>query len=187
MTACTSPRPVSVCCATGSMSGRIEHGPVMWWWCPAQSVEFGTPIISDTAPVHGLVAALFEAGVEVHALRDPTRGGVAAVLNEIASASHVGVVIDEVTVPVAAEVRSACALLGLDPMQVANEGRLVAWVAGRDGERAVQVLRACTGGEQAVAIGHVVDEHPGMVVGRTAIGGTRIIDVPLGELLPRIC
>lgn len=168
------------------VSGPIgQHGVAVM--SVREGLEFGTPIISDTAPVHGLVAALFEAGVEVHALRDPTRGGVAAVLNEIASASHVGVVIDEVTVPVAAEVRSACALLGLDPMQVANEGRLVAWVAGRDGERAVQVLRACTGGEQAVAIGHVVDEHPGMVVGRTAIGGTRIIDVPLGELLPRIC
>ena len=168
------------------VSGPIgQHGVAVM--SVREGLEFGTPIVSDTAPVHGLVAALVEAGIEVHVLRDPTRGGVAAVLNEIAAASGVGVVVDEAAVPVRAEVRSACALLGLDPMQVANEGRLIAFVAAAHGELAIEVMRACAGGEQTVAIGRVVDEHPGMVVGRTAIGGTRVIDMPLGELLPRIC
>jgi hydrogenase expression/formation protein HypE len=168
------------------VSGPIgQHGVAVM--SVREGLQFGSPIVSDTAPVHGLAAVLFDAGIEVHVLRDPTRGGVAAVLNEICVASRVGVVVDESTVPVDPAVRSACALLGLDPMQVANEGRLVAVVAGADGQRAVDVLRACRGGERAVAIGQVVVAHPGMVVGRTAIGGTRIIDMPLGELLPRIC
>lgn len=168
------------------VSGPIgQHGVAVM--SVREGLQFGSPIVSDTAPVHGLVAALFDAGIEIHVLRDPTRGGVAAVLNEIAVASRVGVVVEESAVPVDPAVRSACALLGLDPMQVANEGRLVAVVAGADGRRAVEALCACSGGERAVAIGQVVDAHAGMVVGRTAIGGTRIIDMPLGELLPRIC
>jgi len=137
--------------------------------------------------VHHLVAALFEDRIDVHVLRDPTRGGVAAALNEIAAASRCGVLLDESAVPVDPEVRSACALLGLDPLQVANEGRLLVFVAEADGERALAALRRTSGGEGAVRIGVVVDDHHGMVVGRTAIGGTRLIDMPLGELLPRIC
>lgn len=168
------------------VSGPIgQHGVAVM--SVREGLQFGSPIVSDTAPVHDLTAALFDAGIDVHVLRDPTRGGVAAVLNEIAAASAAGVVVDETAVPVDAAVRSACALLGLDPMQVANEGRLIAIVAGDHGQRAVDVLRGCSGGERAVVIGQVVDTHPGMVVGRTAIGGTRIIDMPLGELLPRIC
>ena len=168
------------------VSGPIgQHGVAVM--SVREGLEFGTPIVSDTAPVHGMVAALLDAGIEVHVLRDPTRGGVAAVLNEIAVASGVGVVIDEQSVPIRTEVRSACALLGLDPMQVANEGRLVAFIAADDARRAMAVLTATAGGGEAKVIGHVVAEHPGMVVGRTAIGGTRIIDMPLGELLPRIC
>jgi hydrogenase expression/formation protein HypE len=168
------------------VSGPIgQHGVAVM--SVREGLKFGSPIVSDTAAVHGLVAALFDSGVEVHTLRDPTRGGVAAVLNEICVASNVGMVVEESAVPVDPAVRSACGLLGLDPLQVANEGRLIAVVNGADGQRAVDALRGCDGGERAVAIGQVVDAHPGMVVGRTAIGGTRIIDMPLGELLPRIC
>jgi len=152
-----------------------------------EGLQFGSPVTSDSAPVHALVAALFEAGIDVHVLRDPTRGGVAASLNEIATAANVGIEIDETDVPIDDTVRSACALLGLDPLHVANEGRLLVFVAAADTERALAALRATPGGDGAVRIGTVVDDHPGMVVGHTSIGGTRIIDMPLGELLPRIC
>lgn len=168
------------------VSGPIgQHGVAVM--SVREGIEFGTPVVSDTAAVHQLVAALFDAGIDTHVLRDPTRGGVAGTLNEIADASGIGIVVDEPSVPVPDAVRSACALLGLDPYQVANEGRVIAFVSGADADRAVQVLRSTTGGAGATIIGRVVGDHAGMVVGRTAIGGTRIIDMPLGELLPRIC
>lgn len=169
----------------------VVSGPIGRHGVAVMSVRegtgFGTPVVSDSAPVHGLVAALFEAGVDVHALRDPTRGGVAAALNEIAAAARLGIVLDEVAVPVDDAVRSACALLGLEPLQVACEGRVLAFVAEAEADTALAALHAAAGGEAAVAIGRVVDDHHGMVVARTAIGGTRIVDMPLGELLPRIC
>ncbi len=152
-----------------------------------QGIGFGTEVISDSAPVHGLAAALFDADIDVHVLRDPTRGGVASALNEIASAANVGVLLDDVAIPVDPEVRSACALLGIDPLQVANEGRLLVIVADADAARAEAALCATPGGEGTVRIGTVVADHPGVVASHTAIGGTRIIDLPLGELLPRIC
>ena len=168
------------------VSGPIgQHGVAVM--SVRDGLEFGSPVVSDSAPVHGLVAALFSAGIDVHVLRDPTRGGVAAALNEIAVAAAVGVQIDEITVPVSATVRSACALLGLDPLQVANEGRVIAFVSAEDEEAALAAFRSCAAGVDAVVIGRVVADHPGMVVGNTAIGGTRVIDLPLGELLPRIC
>ena len=150
-------------------------------------LQFGTRVESDSAPVHGLAAALFDAGIDVHVLRDPTRGGVAAALNEIAEASATGILLDDAAIPVDPGVRSACALMGIDPLQVANEGRLLVFVSPGDAERATAALRATRGGEGAVCIGTVVADHPGIVAARTAIGGTRIIDLPLGELLPRIC
>ncbi len=114
----------------------------------------------------------------------PTRGGLAATLNEIAAAARVGIEIDELAVPVADAVRSACALMGLDPLQVANEGRLVAVVPAGSAVAALDALRLTPGGEQAVVIGRVVDDHHGMVVGLTLVGGTRIIDMPLGRAPP---
>jgi hydrogenase expression/formation protein HypE len=168
------------------VSGPIgQHGIAVM--SVREGLEFGSPVVSDTASVHELVAALFDDGLDVHVLRDPTRGGVAAALNEIAVASSAGIVLDDVAVPVPAAVRSACALLGLDPLQVANEGRLLAFVPSDQADRALQALRRCDGGRGAAVIGRVVDDHPRMVVARTAIGGTRVIDMPLGELLPRIC
>jgi len=152
-----------------------------------EGLEFGSDVQSDTAALGGLVAALLSAGVDVHALRDPTRGGLGATMHEIATASQVGIEFRERDVPVPDDVRAACGFLGMDPLYVANEGRLVAFVAPQDADRALQVLRADPLGAEAVAFGTVVAEHPGVVVARTPIGGTRVVDLPLAEQLPRIC
>ncbi|MFE7799750.1 hydrogenase expression/formation protein HypE [Nocardia sp. NPDC057440] len=152
-----------------------------------EGLEFGTTVVSDTAPLNGLVAAMLATGADVHVLRDPTRGGVAATLNEIASVAKVGVSLDERNLPVPAEVRDACGLLGLDPMYVANEGKLIAFVAPRDADRVLAAMRDHPLGARAEAIGVCVAEHPGMVVARTALGGTRVVALPAGEQLPRIC
>jgi hydrogenase expression/formation protein HypE len=130
---------------------------------------------------------LLAAGVEVHALRDPTRGGVAATLDELASAAGLGVVIEERAVPVPEVVAAACGFLGLDPLEVANEGCFVSIVERGDVDTALDVLAADPRTRHATVIGEVVEEHPGAVVARTGIGGTRIVDRPLGEQLPRIC
>lgn len=152
-----------------------------------EGLEFGSDIVTDSAPLNGLVAALLEAGVEVHMMRDPTRGGVAATLNEIARSSRTGMRLVERDIPVPDDVRAACGFLGLDPLYVANEGRLVAFVAPGDADRALDVMHAHEHGAGAARIGVVTDEHPGVVVARTGIGGTRVVDLPLSEQLPRIC
>lgn len=150
-------------------------------------LEFGSDIRSDTAPVHRIARALLTSGATVAVMRDPTRGGVAASLNELATASRTGIELTERCIPVAEDVRAACGFLGLDPMYVANEGRLVAFVRGEDAEFALETMQGVPGGEGAVRIGSVSDAHPGVVVMRTGIGGTRVVDMPLGEQLPRIC
>ncbi len=152
-----------------------------------EGLEFGSDIRSDTAALGGLVARLLASGADVHALRDPTRGGLAATLHEIGTASGVGIEFRESDVPVPDGVRAACGFLGLDPLYVANEGRLVAFVAPEDADLALEVLRSDSLGSGAVAFGTVVAEHPGVVVARTPIGGTRVVDLPLAEQLPRIC
>ncbi|KUI24245.1 hydrogenase expression/formation protein HypE [Mycobacterium sp. IS-1742] len=152
-----------------------------------EGLEFATSVASDTAPLHGLVAAMIDTGTDIHALRDPTRGGMAATLNEIAKAAGVGIVLDERAIPVPPQVRDACGLLGLDPMYVANEGKLVAFVPAGDADRVLEAMRAHPLGARAAVIGTCVTDHPGMVVARTALGGTRVVDLPIGEQLPRIC
>lgn len=152
-----------------------------------EGLTFATTVASDTAPLHGLVAAMIETGVDLHVLRDPTRGGVAATLNEIAKAAQVGMALDERSFPIPAEVRDACGLLGLDPLQVANEGKLLALVPADGAERVLTAMRNHPLGARAAVIGQCVAEHPGMVVARTALGGTRVVDLPIGEQLPRIC
>jgi len=152
-----------------------------------EGLTFATTVASDTAPLHGLVAAMIETGVDLHVLRDPTRGGVAATLNEIAKAAQVGMALDERSFPIPAEVRDACGLLGLDPLQVANEGKLLAVVPADGAERVLAAMRNHRLGTRAAVIGQCVAEHPGMVVARTALGGTRVVDLPIGEQLPRIC
>jgi hydrogenase expression/formation protein HypE len=168
------------------LSGPIgQHGIAVL--SVREGLAFGTEVRSDTAPLGAVVADLLGAGVAVHALRDPTRGGVAATLNEIARASGVGVVIRERDIPVPDGVRAACGFLGLDPLYVANEGRLVAFVGAADADRALDLLRRHPVAAGAVAVGTVVTDHPGVVVARTGIGGTRVVDLPLAEQLPRIC
>ena len=152
-----------------------------------EGLEFGSDIVTDSAPLNGLVDTLLAAGVDVHMMRDPTRGGVAATLNEIARASTTGIQIVERSVPVPEDVRAACGFLGLDPLYVANEGKLVAFVGADDSERALELMRTHEYGTGATLIGHVVADHPGVVVARTGIGGTRVVDLPLSEQLPRIC
>jgi hydrogenase expression/formation protein HypE len=152
-----------------------------------EGLEFGTTIASDTAPLHGLVADMIATGADLHVLRDPTRGGVSASLNEIARASGVGVELVERDLPIPPEVRDACSLLGLDPLQVANEGKLLAFVPADRAEEVLAVMRAHPYGAGACRIGVCVQEHPGMVVARTALGGTRVMNLPIGEQLPRIC
>jgi hydrogenase expression/formation protein HypE len=151
-----------------------------------ESLEIEGEIRSDTQALHRLVAAMLAAG-ETHALRDPTRGGLGTSLCEIADASQVGVEIDARAVPVRGEVRGACELLGIDPLFVANEGKLVAFAAPDAADAVLAAMRATEEGRDAVAIGRAVETHPGMVVMKTEIGGTRIIELPFHEQLPRIC
>jgi len=150
-------------------------------------LEFGADLVTDSAPVTPVTQALLGAGVGVSMMRDPTRGGVAATLHEIAHASGTGVEIIERDVPVPDAVRAACGFLGLDPLYVANEGKVVVFVRGVDAERALELMRATGVGRGATRIGTVTAEHPGVVVARTGIGGTRVVDLPLAEQLPRIC
>ncbi len=152
-----------------------------------EGLEFGTEIASDTAPLADLVAASLAACPDIHAVRDCTRGGLAASLCELAETAGVGVEYDERAVPIPESVRSACGFLGLDPIHVANEGRLVAFVPAEHADAVVEAMRTDPAGSGAVRIGTVVDEHPGVVVARTGLGATRVIDRPLGEQLPRIC
>ncbi|MFF0448799.1 hydrogenase expression/formation protein HypE [Streptomyces sp. NPDC004609] len=152
-----------------------------------EGLEFGVDVVSDTAPLHGLVAAMLAVTEDVHVLRDPTRGGLGTALHEIASASGTGIVIRERALPVPEPVANACGFLGLDPLYVANEGRLVALVAREDADAVLAAMREHPRGVGSVVIGECVAEHPGMVVARTGLGGTRIVDLPLGEQLPRIC
>ncbi|WSV01391.1 hydrogenase expression/formation protein HypE [Streptomyces sp. NBC_01023] len=150
-------------------------------------LEFGTTVESDTAALHGLVAGMIATGADLHVLRDPTRGGVAASLNEIARASDVGIELVERELPVPDTVRDACSLLGLDPLQVANEGKLIAVVPGESADQVLAALRAHPLGRSACRIGTCVPDHAGMVVARTGLGGSRVVGLPIGEQLPRIC
>jgi hydrogenase expression/formation protein HypE len=152
-----------------------------------EGLEFGTRIESDSAPLHGLVAAMLVACSDLHVLRDPTRGGAAASLCEIAAAGGVGVEYEEARVPVPPEVAAACSFLGLDPMHVANEGKLIAFVPAGAVDDVVAAMHDHEHGREACVIGRVVDDHPGVVVAKTRLGATRVVDLPLGEQLPRIC
>ena len=152
-----------------------------------EGLEFETEIASDTAPLHELVDALIAAGIDIHVLRDPTRGGVTSALNEIAQTANVGMLLNESSIPISEEVKGACEILGLDPLYVANEGKLLAIVANEDVDAALSALRSMSLGENAAVIGEVVDDHPGFVMMKTRVGGTRVVDMLSGEQLPRIC
>lgn len=150
-------------------------------------LEIEADIVSDTAPLAGLISGLLSATTGVRCLRDATRGGVATILNEVAAASHVAVVIDEKAVPVRPEVRGACEILGIDPLYVACEGRLVAVVDGAQEEAALAAMRSHPLGEGAAVVGTVKEDPPTLVLLKTEFGGTRIVDMLIGDPLPRIC
>ena len=152
-----------------------------------EGLSFSLPLESDCAPLNGLVEAMLGASDGIHSLRDPTRGGLATALNELAASSDAGMEIEESSVPVRDAVRAACELLGLDPFYVANEGKLVAVVAERDAGAVLTAMRSHPLGEDAAIIGRVTDGHPGRVVLRTSLGSRRILDMLTGEQLPRIC
>ncbi len=144
-------------------------------------------IRSDCAALNGLVRAVLESGAEVRVLRDPTRGGVATTLCEFAESAALGIELDEAAIPVRRDVSAACALLGLDPLYCANEGKMLAVVAAKDEERALAAMRSVPEGKNAAIIGRVISERPGKVVLRTAMGGSRILQKLAGAQLPRIC
>jgi hydrogenase expression/formation protein HypE len=169
------------------VSGMLgDHGIAIL--AEREGLQFETAVLSDSAALHTLVARLLEdAGGEVRCMRDPTRGGLSSTLNEIAASSRVGMELDETSIPVREEVRGACEMLGLDPLYVANEGKLVAIVSPEAASRALQALQSHPLGKDARIIGRVTEAHPRMVVMRTALGTTRIVDMLAGDQLPRIC
>jgi hydrogenase expression/formation protein HypE len=169
------------------LSGAVgDHGIAIM--LAREELDIENDVQSDTAPLNSLVAALFDAAGEcLHCLKDPTRGGVATSLNEMAIGSEVSIGLDEHTIPVHAEVRGACEILGLDPLTIANEGKLLAIVAPDKAEAALAAMRAHPLGREAAIIGTVQADPPGMVFLRTDIGGMRVLDMLVGDPLPRIC
>jgi len=168
------------------LSGTLgDHGVAVM--SRRENLSFETAILSDCAALHGLVAAMVAVAPDLHVLRDPTRGGLAATLNEIAQQSGVGMELVETAIPVKAQVRAACELLGLDPLNVANEGKLVAIVAPQDAEPVLAAMQAHPLGQDAARIGTVIEDADRFVVLKTGFGGTRMVDWLAGEQLPRIC
>jgi len=168
------------------LSGGIgEHGMAVM--SQREGLHLTLPVASDCAPLNYLVSEMLSASGNIHSLRDPTRGGLASTLNEFAKQSDVGIVIEEDKIPVHDGVRGSCELLGLDPLYIANEGKLVAAVAEADSGKVLAAMRKNKYARQAAVIGEVTTEHRGRVVMKTSIGSSRIVDMPVGEILPRIC
>jgi len=168
------------------LSGTIgDHGIAVL--SQREGLSFSTKLESDCAPLNGLVAEMMAASKRIRALRDPTRGGLATTLNELAAQSKVGIRIEEEKVPVRNEVRGACEMLGIDPLYVANEGKLVALVHPEDADAVLERMRRHRYGKSAAIIGEVRPDHPGRVVMKTTLGASRIVDMLVGDPLPRIC
>jgi len=168
------------------LSGSVgDHGVAIL--SKRENLEFETEIRSDSAALHTLVAAMVDAVPGISVLRDPTRGGLASTLNEIARSARVGMELEEADIPVKPDVAAACELLGLDPLYVANEGKLICLCEAADAERLLAVMRSHPRGEEAALIGRVVEDENGMVRMRTGFGGQRVVDWLAGEQLPRIC
>ncbi len=176
-------RPGDILLVSGSIG---DHGVAIL--TKREGLSFESPVQSDTAALNGLVEEILRAGGDgLRTMRDPTRGGLAAILNEFAEASRVGLHIREESLPIKPPVAGACEILGLDPLNVANEGKLVAVVAHEKSEATLDAMRRHPLGKDAAIIGGAVAENPGMVTMETHIGGRRIVDLPVGEPLPRIC
>ncbi len=175
-------RPGDVILVSGSIG---DHGVAIM--SKRENLGFETDIRSDSQALHDLVAEMVQAVPEIHCLRDPTRGGLATTLNELARQSGVGMLLQEEAIPVNPDVHAACELLGLDPLYVANEGKLIAICAEADAQRLLQVMRSHDKGRQAAIIGRVVEDEHAFVQMQTGFGGSRIVDWLAGEQLPRIC
>jgi hydrogenase expression/formation protein HypE len=168
------------------LSGRIgDHGIAIM--SARSGLEFETKIVSDTTALNDLADKIFRASVNIHVLRDPTRGGVATTLNELCRSSNTGMVIDEEKIPVSEEVRGACEILGLDPLYIANEGKLIIMLPMDEAASIVSVMKQHPDGAEASVIGRVTSDHPGIVRMTTSIGTSRIVDMLTGDQLPRIC
>jgi hydrogenase expression/formation protein HypE len=168
------------------VSGQIAvHGMAIM--SVREGLEFETQIASDTAPLNNLVETILGTTRDIHVFRDPTRGGITSALTEIAQAARVGIMLDEALIPISEEVKGACEILGLDPLYVANEGKLLAFVPPHEADRVLAVVRSHPLGKEAAIIGEVTSDHPGFVLMKTRIGGTRVVDMLSGEQLPRIC
>lgn len=179
---CRNLRPGDAVIVSGTIG---DHGMAVM--TTREGLSFQSRISSDTAALNGMIHAVLDLVPGVHAMRDPTRGGVAATLNELASSSSVGIELEELSIPVREEVRGAAELLGIDPLTIANEGKVLIVLPEADAEAALSVMRAHEHGRDASIIGRVVADHPGMVVMKTPFGSRRIVEMPLGEQLPRIC
>jgi hydrogenase expression/formation protein HypE len=168
------------------LSGNIgDHGIAVL--SQREGLKFDTPVPSDCAPLNILVADMLAASKDIHCMRDPTRGGLATTLNDFTEKSNVGIRIEEGKIPIAKAVLAACELLGLDPLYIANEGKLAAIVPAKDAAAVLAAIKKNKYGKNAVIIGEVTAEHPRRVVMQTSLGASRIVDMPVGELLPRIC
>lgn len=175
-------RPGDVVILSGPMG---DHGIAVL--AARGELGFEAEVVSDVAPLNHLVAAMMATKSDIHVLRDPTRGGVASTLNEIAQQSGVGIVLDEKAIPVRPSVQAACEMLGFDPLYIANEGKLLAIVARAEADKVLHTMRQTRYGEEAVVIGEVKESPVGRVLLRTAIGSLRVVDMLAGEMLPRIC
>jgi hydrogenase expression/formation protein HypE len=168
------------------LSGRIaEHGIAVL--SSREGLEFETTIKSDTAPLNSLVKNILSVSKNIRCMRDPTRGGVSSILNEIAIEARRGILIEEEKIPLSEEVKSACEILGLDPLYIANEGKLIAFASPADAETVVNEMKRNQYGRDSVIIGRVTEENPGAVLMKTKIGTKRVVDMLTGEQLPRIC
>jgi len=178
----SSARPGDAVLVSGTLG---DHGIAIM--SVREGIEFETVLESDCAPLTGLVSAMLAASPSIRCMRDPTRGGLSSALNELASASRVGVELDEAAIPLRPAVRGACEMLGLDPLYVACEGKLVAVVSQADAGKVLAAMRKHPLGREAAIVGRIVEDHPGLVTLRTLVGGERVVAMLAGEQLPRIC
>jgi len=168
------------------LNGKIaQHGMAIM--SAREGLEFESTIRSDTAALNKLVDDIFEVSENIHVLRDPTRGGISSSLNEIAQSAKFGMQINETEIPIDEQVKAACEILGLDPLYIANEGKLIAIVDNSDAEKILEKMQQSDFGKDAVIIGEITEENPGKVIMKTSIGSNRVVDMLSGEQLPRIC
>ncbi|OGB64115.1 MAG: hydrogenase expression/formation protein HypE [Caldithrix sp. RBG_13_44_9] len=168
------------------LNGKIaEHGIAIL--SAREEFDFKTSVKSDTAPLNGLIKEVLQVCPDIHMMRDPTRGGISSAMNEIAAKAQKGIRLDEKQIPIDQEIKAICEILGLDPLYIANEGKVLLFVPPTEVSKVLQIMHRHPYGKEAVVIGEVVDEHPGRVVMKTLIGSNRVVDMISGEQLPRIC